>query len=56
MKVEQGLVLIQDADRYNPRDYKKLLKPFEEANADVVYGSRFLEDKIILEFTISGTF
>ena len=43
MKVEQGLVLIQDADlEYNPRDYKKLLKPFEEANADVVYGSRFL--------------
>ena len=42
-KVEEGLVLIQDADlEYNPRDYKKLLKPFEEANADVVYGSRFL--------------
>ena len=42
-KVEEGLILIQDADlEYNPRDYKKLLKPFEEANADVVYGSRFL--------------
>ena len=42
-KVEEGLVLIQDADlEYNPRDYKKLLKPFEEAKADVVYGSRFL--------------
>ena len=42
-KVKEGLVLIQDADlEYNPRDYKKLLKPFEEANADVVYGSRFL--------------
>ena len=42
-KVEEGLVLIQDADlEYNPRDYKELLKPFEEANADVVYGSRFL--------------
>jgi len=42
-KVEDGLILIQDADlEYNPRDYKKLLKPFEEAKADVVYGSRFL--------------
>ena len=42
-KVQEGLILIQDADlEYNPRDYKKLLKPFEEASADVVYGSRFL--------------
>ena len=42
-KIKEGLILIQDADlEYNPRDYKKLLKPFEEANADVVYGSRFL--------------
>ena len=42
-KVDEGLILIQDADlEYNPRDYKKLLRPFEEAKADVVYGSRFL--------------
>ena len=42
-KATGDLILIQDADlEYNPRDYKKLLKPFEEANADVVYGSRFL--------------
>lgn len=37
------LVLIQDADlEYDPRDYRKLLKPFLEADAEVVYGSRFL--------------
>ena len=37
------IVLIQDADlEYSPQDYPNLLRPFYEAGADVVYGSRFL--------------
>jgi len=43
--VQGDVVLIQDADlEYSPADYPKLLEPIERDKADVVYGSRFLEN------------
>jgi glycosyltransferase involved in cell wall biosynthesis len=36
------LVLVQDADlEYDPADYERLLQPFRDGVADVVYGSRY---------------
>ena len=52
-EVTGDLVLIQDSDlEYNPKDYNKLIDPFLNNNADVVYGSRYIstETKRVLLF------
>lgn len=44
--VSGDIVVIQDADlEYDPNDYEKLLPLILDNKADVVYGSRFLENQ-----------
>lgn len=46
LKATGDFVIIQDADlEYEPDEYKKLLLPFLEKKAEVVYGSRILGTK-----------
>jgi glycosyltransferase involved in cell wall biosynthesis len=42
-KASGDIVLVQDGDlEYDPQDYIKVLQPILDGQADVVYGSRFL--------------
>lgn len=55
------LIVFQDADlEYDPRDLGRLVRPFVEDGADVVYGSRFLpsERRRVLDYrhTLGNTF
>lgn len=44
--VTGDITLIQDADlEYDPQDYPRLLQPILENEANVVYGSRFMEGR-----------
>ncbi len=56
--VKGDVIIIQDADlEYEPSDYYKLLKPFENKGVNVVYGSRVLgRRKNLKEFNFEKKF
>ena len=49
IKAAQGeIIILQDANlEYDPKKYKRLLKPIENNQADVVYGAQFIKNNRI---------
>ncbi|MFH1423752.1 MAG: glycosyltransferase family 2 protein [Candidatus Nealsonbacteria bacterium] len=53
-RAQGDIILVQDADlEYNPQNYPNLLKPILSSEADVVYGSRFLNREFRHVFFLS---
>lgn len=48
--IKGNVVVIQDADlEYDPVEFQRMIVPFEEGVADVVYGSRYSGNEILVD-------